>query len=135
MINCTLVERGYDPMGSGAYGAPRGAKTHKGIDYCAVKGAGIHSNTDGTVTKLGYAYASDLSFRYVEVTALDDTRHRFFYVYPACKVGDKIEPGDVIGFAQDIAGKWKGGMKNHIHYEILLAGANKASIDPKEYWK
>ena len=134
MIRAQLVERGSDPMGQGHYGASRGHKKHKGIDYCASPGSGIMSNVFGTVTKLGYPYSQDLKFRYVEITTDDGYKHRFFYVFPAAKLGDVISKGDVIGFAQDIATKWGNGMKNHIHYEIMLPGKGRNYVDPAEYW-
>ena len=135
MIKAILVERGSDPMGSGNYGAPRGERQHIGIDYCCAPGCGILSNVHGTVTKLGYCYTSDPSFRYVEVSTGDFHRHRFFYVYPSVTVGEIVKPGSVVGFCQDIASKWGGGMKNHIHYEILQGATGKKSVDPKKYWK
>ena len=113
-----LKDRGCDPMGCGHYGAPRGEGLHRGVDLVAGPQWLIHSHVAGKVTKLGYPYAKDLSFRYVEVTDSDKYKHRFMYVAPMCNVGDSVLVGDIIGSCQDIAGKWGGGMKNHIHYEV-----------------
>lgn len=134
MIKAVLVERGTDPMGQGHYGASRGNRKHVGIDYCAFPGSGICSNVAGTVTKVGYPYASTPTYRYVEITTPDMYRHRFFYVFPSVKRGQHIDAGDVIGFAQDIASHWGGGMKNHIHYEIMLPGTGREYVNPEDYW-
>lgn len=126
-----LPLRGADSWGSGAYGAPRGSRKHKGIDYAASPGTVLESNVAGRVTKLGYPYGDDLSFRYVEVTSEDGYRHRFFYVYPRVGRGDVVAAGDVLGVVQDSTGRYEG-ITNHVHYEILKPGS-KASVDPDKY--
>lgn len=116
-----LELRGSDPMGSGAWGAPRGDRKHRGIDYAAPVGTEILSPVRGTVTKLGYVYASDLRYRYVEVEdATTKLRHRVFYIEPRVRLFEYVYPDTVIGIMQDIAGKWPGrGMVNHVHYEVM----------------
>jgi len=125
MISATLPKRGTDSWGSGEFGASRGSRTHKGIDYACPAGAVIHSPVTGLVTKLGYPYADNLEYRYIEITTVDQLRHRIFYVEPISSKGDVISTGQVIGVCQDIAWKYYepdvGPMKNHIHYEILEA--------------
>lgn len=123
MITVTLPHRGVDDWGDGEYQAPRGDRKHKGIDYECPVGAVIHSNVTGRVTKVGYPYSDDLSFRYVEVTDTDQQRHRYFYVYPLVNKGDAVDEGDSLGLSQDISGRYsdpdKKPMKNHVHYEVL----------------
>jgi len=118
----TLEKRTGDPWGSGEFGAPRGTRTHKGIDYACPVGAKIHSPVKGKVTKLGYPYSDDLSFRYVEIT-VDEKRHRVFYIEPTVSKGQWVEEGDIIGTQQDISGRYRDDSKppmiNHAHYEIL----------------
>lgn len=123
MITATLPPRGTDAWGSGEFGASRGSRSHKGIDYACFPETIIHTPVTGTVTKLGYPYGDDLSFRYVEVTTRDKNRHRLFYTSPEVSVGELVSRGDIVGTAQDIAGKYhrddREPMTNHIHYEIL----------------
>lgn len=130
MLLATLPPRGTDDFGSGAFEAPRGSKKHKGIDFACYPGTMIFSHTAGIVTKLGYAYKNDLSFRYVEVTDNDRLRHRYFYLNPLVAVGDPVKKGDLIGSNQNIADRYsvikvKDGkllskvMRNHCHYEVL----------------
>lgn len=135
MIRATLPKRGQDAWGSGAFGASRGTRSHKGIDYCCYPDTAIESPVDGTVTKLGYPYSDDLSFRYVEVTDSNKYRHRLFYVAPLVVKGEEIIAGKIVGTAQDIAGRYrdesKPAMTNHVHYEIL--DTDKTPVNPEEF--
>ena len=109
-----------DPAGSGHFGALRGSRRHRGIDFILRPRDGLCSPVAGAVTKLGYAYPEDLSYRYVEVTDADGLRHRFFYVYPDVDEDDIVEEGTVLGCAQNIADKYPDTeMENHVHYEII----------------
>lgn len=134
MIKTVLPKRGSDEWGSGEFHASRGSRKHKGIDYACYPGTQIESPTHGDVTKLGYPYGDDLSFRYVQITDDHGNNHRLFYVEPGVKVGDTVEQGDIVGEAQDIAARYSTPekyMKNHIHYEILIDGTE---VDPEDFW-
>lgn len=126
----TLQRRTVDNWGSGAFGAPRGSRRHKGIDFAAPPGTVIHATVNGTVTKLGYPYGDDLSFRYVEVTSATNLRHRFFYVEPLATLGQYVRVGDDIGTVQDTTVRYEG-ITNHVHYEILKPGGDP--INPDEH--
>ncbi len=130
-----------DSHGAGYYGAPRGNKTHRGIDLCAAPGSEVWPIHSGVVTKIGYPYADDLEFRYVELHTGDDLFHRYFYVDPGAhvKVGDQVyqiadltfpEKGDAIGLVQDLADRYPG-ITNHFHFEIKDAFGKY--IDPTEF--
>jgi murein DD-endopeptidase MepM/ murein hydrolase activator NlpD len=120
-----------DPAGLGHFGASRnkaggGKRLHPGTDYENNVGDMVGSPVVGTVTKLGYTYPSDLSYRYVRVTDIDGNDHRMYYVQPkeGLKEGTLVNKGDVIGTAQDVVAHAKkenpnSQMKQHIHYEIL----------------
>lgn len=117
-----------DPAGKGHYGAPRGERTHRGIDFVCTPGAAVLTPVGGIVTRLGYPYADDLSWRYVEVTtSADKLRHRFFYVEPAdnIKVGTHVGTHTIIGAAQDIPRKYPDQqMIAHVHYEVKDQAGN-----------
>ncbi len=127
MIAKTLKQRGIDDWGDGSFGAPRGDRTHKGIDYAADPGDEILAPIPGAVTKLGYPYAprpSDrITYRYVEITDYSGRRHRVFYIEPTVNIEQHVNLGTIIGISQDIAGKYhrddRNSMINHCHYEIL----------------
>ena len=132
MLRIVLPERGTDEWGCGDFGAPRGSRTHMGIDYECYPGAKVLSPVEGLVTKLGYPYGDDLSYRYVEVTAEDLSRHRIFYVSPLVRLGDNVRKDTVIGLCQNIQERYTSTMKNHVHYEILMP--DSVPKNPKEYY-
>lgn len=136
MIEVILPDRGTDDWGCGDFGAPRGTRTHKGIDKICFPDSQIKSPANGVVTKLGYPYGDDLSFRYVEVMDGGGYRHRLFYVEPMCEHGDEIQKGDVVGKSQNISGRYRDGSKrpmlNHVHYEILDEAGDP--VDPEIFW-
>jgi len=113
-----------DAQGAGEWRTRRGSRLHKGVDFQAIKGSIVKSHVAGKITKLGYPYGDDLSYRYVEITDFAGLRHRFFYVEPFGFEGALIESGSTIGWVQDIAARYpendnRGAMQNHIHYEVL----------------
>lgn len=116
----TLPIRKCDEHGCGHYGANRGSRTHEGVDLICPPGVEVSSGIYGDVTKLGYTYEDDLSFRYVQVTAAIHRKHyhfRFFYIEPALKVGDKVSPGASIGSVQSLQSRYPG-ITHHVHFEI-----------------
>lgn len=134
MIKCTLPKRGTDAWGSGDFGASRGNRVHKGIDYACYPKTVIDSPISGEVTKLGYPYADDLSYRYVEISDVVGNKHRLFYVQPLVQLKEFVAMGDPVGVAQNIAGRYSTPekyMKNHIHYEIL--DLDGQPINPEEF--
>ena len=119
-----------DKYGQGHYGAPRGSRTHKGIDFACMPGTRVCSPVGGKVTKLGICYRDDHKYRYVQVTD-DHADHRLFYVQPCVEVGDLIVKGAVIGEVQNLGDRYPG-ITEHCHYEIKQDGEY---IDPDEFWK
>ena len=130
-----LPRRGVDDWGSGEYGASRGGtKTHRGIDLACYSGTIIKSLVNGLVTKLGYPYSDDTSYRYVQVTESDGFKVRIFYIGPLVEIGDYVHFGDNIGVAQDIAERYTSPdkyMVNHVHLEVKTPEG--IYIDPSEY--
>lgn len=119
MIKIVPPLRKYDKWGGGHFGAPRGGSTHRGIDIECPVGSMVLSPVIGLVTKFGYCYSDDLSFRYVQITNNDDLRFRFFYVNPLgnLAINDKIKIGDVLGYTQDLGERYKD-ITPHVHFEI-----------------
>lgn len=118
-----------DKAGDGWYHAQRGGRLHNGIDYVCVPEKPVLSPCNGVVTKHGYAYGDDLSWRYIQITDGDLLHHRLFYVEPLVKVGNTVTTSMVVGNAQDISMRHEGqGMSPHVHYEIMDDEGNY--IDP-----
>lgn len=134
-FTATLPLRGRDQYGDGAYGSNRdgGRRKHKGIDITAYPGTVIHAAAPGQVTKLGYPYASDLSFRYVQLT-MNGLDYRHFYVLPipGMAVGDFVLSGQPIGTVQDLTLKYPR-MTNHMHFSIRRDRINRINIDPTPF--
>jgi len=122
-----------DAAGEGHYGASRGSRTHNGIDYVVRKGDAILSPVSGIVTKHGYPYRDDLSWRYVQITDAAEYEHRIFYLTPKVDISATVIEGQtVIGYAQAISERYPDqDMINHIHLEIKFHGGY---INPDEFW-
>jgi murein DD-endopeptidase MepM/ murein hydrolase activator NlpD len=124
-----------DPAGDGHFGAPRGDRTHNGIDYLCVPGEPVRSPVEGNVTKHGYPYEDDLSWRYIEITDGFNQRHRLFYTKPLSNVNELVAVGQVIGEAQNISKRYEdrgqvlNQMKPHVHYEVI--NGKGEYIDPE----
>ncbi len=132
MIRMNAPLRGWDKFGGGHFGASRGGREHNGIDYEIIPGAEIFTvGVSGQITKHGYVYADDSTYRYIEITDENEYRHRYFYVSPEAELGDHVTPDDVIGIAQNIADRYPGGMTAHVHYEIKTP--SDGFIDPEAY--
>jgi len=134
MIRATLNKRKPDELGSGEFGASRGLRKHNGIDYTCEPRTRILSPVRGKVTKIGYPYADDFGYRYVQITDNDNRYHRVFYIEPGVSLGDVVTRDTIIGEAQDIAIRYAsvGRMNNHVHYEIMtIKDGKKVYHDPE----
>ena len=117
MIKAILRHRVIDNWGSGAYGASRGDRTHNGIDYACPPGTSILAPCDGVVTKLGYPYGDDLSFRYVQITRANGEKWRIFYVEPSVELNQQVYEGDIVGKSQALGNRYDK-ITEHIHLEV-----------------
>jgi len=137
LIQSTL--RQADDYGEGHFGASRGSRTHKGVDYAVKAGGVVCSTVYGRVTKLGYPYADDLSYRYIDIEDAKGYHHRYFYVKPCVAVGDTIRIGQPIGNCQDSAPRYNKNGKtitNHVHYEVLqYKDGKKVFSDPNKFYR
>lgn len=113
------AERGRDPGGDGAFGASRGSRLHAGRDYLANLGANISAPCDGRVGRIGQCYPDDPTYKLVEIQHTNAIV-RVLYVDPIVKPGDDLCIGQTIGYAQDVAARYAGGMQNHVHLDVRL---------------
>lgn len=125
--------RGQDRHGAGHYGAPRSGRKHSGIDIIIHKNEAVTAYESGEVTKIGFPYNPNDPkkghLRYVEITVDSGDRHRYFYVDAFFVVGDLVERGDIIGYAQGLTVIYPG-ITEHIHFEVMKP--NKSFRDPVE---
>lgn len=118
--------RDTDKHGSGAYGAPRGKRKHRGVDLACYPESIICSIRPGTVTKIGYPYSPQkhpdrAHLRYVQVTDPAGFELRYFYVEPAVELDAIIENGQALGLSQQLSSLFPG-MTDHIHFEVKRHG-------------
>ena len=111
-----------DPGGGGWYGAPRGERKHKGLDVITEPDEEILSPITGEFVRYGKPYSRTDKFDLV-VLKNETYQIKLMYVkgYSFAK-GERIEAGQPIGKAQDIAGYWNNGMANHVHLEVEKYG-------------
>lgn len=129
-----------DVHGSGAYGAPRGSRTHNGVDVACWKGSEILSPVRGVITKIGFPYdptrhPAKVHLRYVELSHGNDIFTRWFYVETRAAVGDMLAPGDVIGVAQGLRDVYAG-ITDHFHFEVFKRAdmaTHREYFDPLAY--
>ena len=136
-----ITDRGNDPTGFGHFGASRGSRKHKGHDIVSIEGESVVSMISGIVTKIGYAYAEALQFRYVQV---ENETYKIWLMYlepsKVIKVGREVCEGDRVGYCLDVAeyhhnkSPRKDGLKMipHLHVQIWKNGD---LIDPSIYLK
>jgi hypothetical protein len=114
--------RGEDAYGEGCFHASRdgGGRTHEGVDYVAKAGQAVMSPISGYVTHIGLAYPGDQTLKYVEIEnpALKLTA-RVFYVDPDVAMGDAVEVGRAIGRAHTLQRRYRHGITDHIHLELV----------------
>lgn len=115
-----------DAGGQGHFGAPRGSRTHNGVDYQVKPGEPVYAPRRGIFKKTGYVYSRDTEFTIVDITD-DDYTYRLMYVSPYhwLKPGMPVEEGQPVGYAQDVGTK-EGrdglyrdqGITPHVHLEV-----------------
>lgn len=110
-----------DSEGDGAFAARRGDKIHQGVDFEFDVGEDVACPATGRVSRIGYCYDDDLSYRYVEIlTHNKKAIVRLLYVLPMVRRGDFVNRGDIIGQAQNIRKRYSRSMKNHVHCEVRI---------------
>jgi len=122
-----------DSQGNGHFGSPRKSRIHRGTDLLNPAGSEVFAPFRGYVTKLGYCYGDDLSYRYVEIAVRDyPLITRLLYVDPSVEKGDLVEEGQVVGLSQDISKRYSPEMINHVHWEIRVTSPTGILADKGE---
>lgn len=143
--------RGVDAHGGGGFGAPRGSRTHQGLDFAADTGDDTVASIGGTISRIGVAYIDNPD------TALDESDLRsihimgsgfwrdvwvkLFYARPldSLCLTDRVCAGGVIAHAQDryryVVDKSRGQMTNHVHLEVRVKQPDGSwlAVDPAMY--
>ena len=110
-----------DAKGSGAFGAPRGSRTHVGIDLIVEPDSIVYAPVDCIVNRIGTCYNDDSSFKLIELTGFGIV-HRILYVSPCVQPGEMLREGDIIGSAQNVSKRHGHQMIPHVHWEVIIKG-------------
>jgi len=111
-----------DSGGFGYYGAPRGNRKHKGVDFSVEPGEPVFSPCSGVVKRRARPYVGDKHYDGCLIEA-KAARIKIFYLNIEEElIGQVVRPGQIIGYAQDISKKYSA-VTPHIHLEI-------SSVDP-----
>jgi len=126
-----LPKRESDKWGSGAYGASRGSRKHNGIDFACYPNTKIYPVKSGIVTKVGYPYGDDLSYRYIRVRDENGYEMDYFYVEPNenAHVGRFVNQHDCIGLSQGLQRRYEG-ITDHVHFQVKFEGVY---ADPEQF--
>jgi hypothetical protein len=119
-------------MGDGHYGAPRGDRKHRGVDYICRPGDYVYAPCDGIITRHGFPYSGDETFRLIEITDYRGWKHVLMYVTPILSARHSVKKEQtIIGTAQDVSTKYQRGriMHPHIHYQIEDLNGEYLDVD------
>ncbi len=112
--------RGKDPTGNGWYGAKRGIRKHKGVDYISNVGDPVYACITGRV-RIGNVYKTTREFKLIEISGVE-YRVKQMYVTPLVNNKDIVREGEIIGYSQNISEYHGGKMKNHVHVSLWKNG-------------
>lgn len=132
-----------DADGDGAFGAPRGARKHNGVDLEIDSNAPVKAPVSGVVERIGKPYSFEQlrnkNNDYYLIVIKDECgyKHELFYVDPWVRSGDRVKAGEVIGKSQSLEKQYPKNnypnMKNHIHLQVR---DNKNQImNPRTFYK
>lgn len=118
-----------DAWGSGAFGASRGDRRHRGLDLIVDPGDAIYAPMDGTLVREVRPYASDPRYSGVLIRGAGGVEIKIFYV-SGWSLGP-VSAGDEIGVAQDLRPKYPA-ITNHVHVEVFIDGSR---VDPTSHFQ
>lgn len=117
---CSPLATPRSPKFINSWGNPRSdGRRHEGIDILAPKDTPVLSTTHGIVTQVG---TNRLGGQLVWILGPGLERHYYAHLnqYADLREGDRVEAGDVIGYAGN-SGNARGGPV-HLHYGIYAHG-------------
>jgi murein DD-endopeptidase MepM/ murein hydrolase activator NlpD len=110
-----------DSAGQGHFGAPRGNRTHEGVDLEVQENEPVYSPISGVV-RIGNPYAGESRWKLVEIKNANEAV-KIMYMKPSVKNGDYVSAHSQIGVGDTISDKYQPtAMKNHLHVEHRING-------------
>lgn len=116
-VNPTGGEIRNDKKGLGHHGAPRGSRTHDGVDLVARKGQDILMPVDGIMIRESLPYSDDLKWRGAHIYNPRIEIKLWYFLPDKELIGMQLKAGSIIGTAQDIGEKYEL-VTPHIHLRI-----------------
>ena len=122
-----------DVHGLGHFGAPRGSRTHIGVDLAIFPRSPVIAPLGGRVSRIGICYNDDPTFRLVEIKSRGMT-HRLLYVSPTVAEDDLLQEGEQVGLSQDLRTRYNG-IVPHVHWDIMIEGIENKNIPAQDNYK
>ena len=110
-----------DAMGSGLFGAKRGDKIHRGVDFLGEPGQSVKTLFKCIVKRQGQVYVKDDRFKLI---VMENDIYEVKYMYAevdAFQLHQEVPAGHRVGILQDVTIQKdykQGGMNPHLHVEI-----------------
>lgn len=114
-------------------------RRHRGIDFRAPTGTPVIASGYGTVRSAEpTSYGDGLVSVSTNITAYHRlygnswTKIEYAHIVPAVRVGDAVEPGDVIGYID--SKRTRCSSFSHVHLQLMIRGMGENAIDPNDFW-
>jgi murein DD-endopeptidase MepM/ murein hydrolase activator NlpD len=125
-----LSMRACDGKGCGHYGASRGGRTHKGVDFVVSEGQKVVSPIAGRIKRTVDVYG-DGEWQGLYIEGADFDIKIFYLNFNPSVVGMSVSTGTPIATARNIQDKYGSDMTPHIHLEVWSMGSQ---IDPTPFF-
>ncbi|MCQ0113036.1 M23 family metallopeptidase [Zhouia amylolytica] len=132
-INTSGKIRECDSHGCGHYGASRGSRMHKGIDFITYDRQPILAPFDCVVNRYGDPYG-DGQYKLIEILgvgAYKGYKVKIMYISPLYELNKVIVKGEMLCVADSIAKRYPG-ITDHVHFEVYFNGK---LLDPTKFFK
>lgn len=133
-VNDNNTQRNCDAFGCGYFGASRGERDHKGIDFVVTPNQNIKAPFDCEITRYGFPYIDDQDQKLIVIQGLKNYAEyyaKIMYINPVHQIGEKFKKGEVLCTAGDISSKYGSGMTPHVHFELYKNGV---LVDPTPFF-
>ena len=122
-----------DKGGSGWFGSGRVGHVHQGTDFVCRPGQSVYAPFAGRIIRSAKPYPGDDRWNgLVMLSDQDNYECKLFYCTLAEDIGEHVERGQLIAFAQAISGKYSSGVTDHVHIEVRQKGI---ILNPENLWR
>lgn len=124
------VVRRCDGWGQGHFGAPRGERTHNGVDIIARADAPVLSPLHAVVVRVAEPYDDDAVLSGLLLCGVGPhagLEAKLFYLQPDLTlIGQIVMPGQLLGRVQTLQSRYPG-ITDHVHLEVRM---HDERVDP-----